>query len=368
MWETEPHSGINDGMSTMSGGQVPRYSDLSNSIINIYFQNQDGKLEASKEVYNIKERFASGPPIFFEDFNLDGHIDFYTSAWRMRAKDVDSLIWINDGNGRFSNPSSPMFQPADAVDGNYLVSPFFFDANNDSAIDLVSMYGIFPSTADRTIGQEIRTFLSDRPFYDISANNKFITRLVDRTFDGGAGVDTAIFSGKFDDYVISKDQQGLLTSQDRVAGRDGNDVFVNVERFKFSDLSIAFDLNGNAGQAFRLYKAALDRTPDAEGLGYWIHSLDQGANLKTIANGFVNSPEFMSKFYGDGSAETFVTALYGNVLDRAPEQSGYNYWVNSLKQGTSRADVLIGFSESPENYNNTVDLISSGAVYQEWVN
>jgi hypothetical protein len=368
MWETEPLGGIDDGMSNMSGGQVQRYSDLSNSIVSIYFQDQNGKLTASKEIYNLKETTASGPPLFFEDFNLDGHVDFWTSGWKTRARDVDNLIWINDGTGHFSNPSTKLFQVADEVDGNYLTSPYFFDANNDGAIDLVSMYGVFSANSDRTVGQQIRTFISDRPTYDIDANNKFIVSLTDKLFDGGAGVDTAIFSGKLKDYDISINQiNQQITTKDHVAGRDGHDVFVNVERFKFNDVSLAFDVNGNAGQAFRLYKAALDRTPDAQGLGYWIYSLDQNVSLKTIAAGFVSSAEFLNKFYGDGSNATFVTALYNNVLDRIPEQSGYNYWVNSLNQGTSRADVLIGFSESPENYANTVNFISAGATYQEWL-
>lgn len=168
-------------------------------------------------------------------------------------------------------------------------------------------------------------------------------------------------------YTITINSLQKISVTDKIAGRDGQDSFVNVERFRFDDVTLAIDIDRNPGQAYRLYKAALDRVPDAEGLGYWIHALDNGASLKNVATGFVDSPEFRNNFYGDGSNGTFVTALYNNVLDRAPEQAGYDFWVNALATGTSRADVLVGFSESPENYNNTIGLIGSGIVYQEYL-
>lgn len=168
-------------------------------------------------------------------------------------------------------------------------------------------------------------------------------------------------------YTITINSSQKISVTDNIAGRDGRDSFVNVERFKFDDVTLAIDIDRNPGQAYRLYKAALDRTPDPQGLGFWINALDNGASLKTVATGFVDSPEFRIKFYGDGSNGTFVTALYNNVLDRAPEPEGYNFWVNALASGTSRADVLVGFSESPENYHNTIDLIGSGILYQEYI-
>ena len=49
------------------------------------------------------------------------------------------------------------------------------------------------------------------------------------------------------------------------------------ERLTFSDANIALDIDGNAGQAHRIYKAAFDRAPDLGGLGFWINTLDNGA-------------------------------------------------------------------------------------------
>jgi hypothetical protein len=48
------------------------------------------------------------------------------------------------------------------------------------------------------------------------------------------------------------------------------------------------------------------------------------------------------------------------VLGRAGEAGGRDFWVNSLNTGTSRADVLVAFSESAENQVGTASLVQQG--------
>jgi len=86
--------------------------------------------------------------------------------------------------------------------------------------------------------------------------------------------------------------------------QDGTVTATGFERVNFSDGSLALDINGDAGQAYRLYQAALDRTPDAVGLGYWISALDGGTSLNTAAADFIASSEFQ-QLYGT----TFPIAL-----------------------------------------------------------
>jgi hypothetical protein len=366
-WETETFGGYDDGLSnTSTNPQTQRYDDLGNTLVSIYFQDASGRLVADGAVYDTKS-WTAGAPLFFEDFNLDGHVDFWLGSYGQKPSEFDQLVFINNGKGQFANPQNRMFSTDEAFPSWYKTSPFFFDANNDGTVDVVAVDQVFAAGNTHSIGQELRTFLSDKPAYNINGNNKFLAVLKDQTFDGGAGTDTAIFSGAFRDYTVSSNDQGHITLTDKIAGRDGTDSFVNVERFTFDDGTIALDINGTAGQAYRLYKAALDRVPDAEGLGYWISALDTGASLKNVATGFVDSIEFRNNFYGDGSNATFVRALYNNVLDRDPDQAGFDFWVNGLNNGADRAGVLVGFSESPENYSNTIGLIGGGIVYQEWV-
>jgi hypothetical protein len=102
----------------------------------------------------------------------------------------------------------------------------------------------------------------------------------------------------------------------------------------------------------RLYLAYFKRLPDAGGLTFWSTKV-RGGESKTIAsNSFASSSEFKTT-YGSLSNSAFVTLVYQNVLDRAPDTSGYNYWLGKLNTGYPRGSVMTGFSESSENITAT---------------
>lgn len=197
-----------------------------------------------------------------------------------------------------------------------------------------------------------------------SGNDVITGNGANNAVNGGGGFDRMIFTGKRSEYTLS----GTITQEtvrDTIASRDGTDTLSNVERLKFSDQVIALDLDGNAGQAYRLYKAALDRTPDSQGLAGWIKYMDDGGNLTAMAQMFIGSSEFTGK-YGQLDNSGFVNRLYLNVLARNGEAAGINGWVNGMNNGLSRADVLKGFSESGENQANVLGLIKDGISYTEW--
>lgn len=146
-------------------------------------------------------------------------------------------------------------------------------------------------------------------------------------------------------------------------------VIFGVNRIYFLDRTLALDLDGNAGQAYRVYQAAFDRTPDPEGLGYWINSLDAGqGDLTWVAHNFILSDEFRA-MYGDPATvtnEEFLSLIYQNVLHRAPDGDGYKYWIDSLNEGFAREKVLASFSESVENQQNVAADISHGIEFVPW--
>lgn len=176
--------------------------------------------------------------------------------------------------------------------------------------------------------------------------------------DGGAGLDTVAFQGARSDYTIRTN--GLIRE---VVNASGTDQLGNVERLQFGSSMVAFDVDGAAGKAYRIYQAAFDRKPDAGGLGAWIHVLDHGTSLETVAGGFLASEEF-AKLYGSNTTNhEFVTRLYENVLHRPYEQGGYDHWMLVLGNGLSRAVVLATFSESVENKAQVIGAIQDGMEY-----
>lgn len=176
--------------------------------------------------------------------------------------------------------------------------------------------------------------------------------------DGGEGRDTAVFVSDRASYDLA--WEGSLFFARRHDDYSF-DALISIERLQFADGVLALDISGNAGQAYRIYQAAFDRTPDTDGLGYWTGRLDTGTSLTQVASEFVGSQEFRD-IYGEHSSNAdFVARLYRNILDREGDDGGKQYWEGELSSGhRSRADVLVGFSESQENIVGVAPAIADG--------
>lgn len=124
-------------------------------------------------------------------------------------------------------------------------------------------------------------------------------------------------------------------------GRDGDDKLYG------DGYKAAYDLP-QALVVYRLYQATLDRAPDAAGQASWTDALASGAKtLLQVAAGFEGSLEFQ-KVYGALNNAAFVELMYQNVLNRAADSAGLASWTSKLDGGMSRAQVIVGFSESAE--------------------
>lgn len=177
---------------------------------------------------------------------------------------------------------------------------------------------------------------------------------------GDAGTDTAAYAGLRSAYTFTEERNGTRT----VSGPEGTDTLKSIERLKFSDGILALDIDGAAGQAYRIYQAAFNRAPDAKGLSFWIDVMDHGVTLRDVAGGFVSSPEFQSLYGTNPSNASIVDKLYENVLHRAPEAAGRDFWLGILDNKlASVAEVLMSFSESPENRAALVGVIGQGFMF-----
>lgn len=208
----------------------------------------------------------------------------------------------------------------------------------------------------RDLGYSIRKLL-------ISPDSKtFIPGTSADTVTGSSLFDKAIYSGRRADYTVASDGKSI-TFRSKASETDV-DQLSDIDRVHFSDAVVAFDGNGHGGQAYRLYQAAFDRKPDPAGLGYWIGILDSGHSLQVAADAFLNSSEFQSLYGTAPSNAFFVDKLYRNILHRAPEAEGYDYWLDILDRGIAgRAQVLAEFSESVENRAALMGVMQNGIEY-----
>lgn len=126
---------------------------------------------------------------------------------------------------------------------------------------------------------------------------------------------------------------------------------------------LAEDAEQTDGPSYRLYTAYFGRNPDFGGLSFWSKKLRTGTRLLNVSEFFSTSSEFKNT-YGDIDEAEFVALIYKNVLSRTPDGSGFSFWTRQLQSGRySRAEVMIGFSESQEYKERLEFRIGASLAY-----
>jgi hypothetical protein len=208
------------------------------------------------------------------------------------------------------------------------------------------------------------------PQIDVAA---LLNILPDPPPDGGSGNNTnldPLSSG----LTTSSDESFVRQQYVDFLGRSGDSAGINfwtnlvkngtiyradvIDNFVFSA-----EFQSVIAPVSRLYLAYYKRLPDTDGLKYWIEQKINGMTLNDMSQHFADAPEFKST-YGTLSDEEFVKLVYQNVLNRSADQSGLNYWKGLLVDKTLvRGSVMTGFSESEENKKLTINNIRVISFY-----
>ncbi|MQA42453.1 DUF4214 domain-containing protein [Rugamonas aquatica] len=279
-----------------------------------------------------------------------GQIYTITLSGDQRDKDILHLR-ILDEQGKEIADATPRPERADLL-------PTTFTATTSGTYSIV--VSVFEH---RHAGHDPYTIKASNPIPNdagTAGNDILLGKNNGAAIHGGAGTDTVVLDGSWIGYNIVQRGGHAEVSQ---LSTGGTNILDGVERLLFDDKSIALDVDGVGGKAYRLYQAAFNRAPDESGLGYWIANMDKGLSLHDTAGYFLASEEFGRRYGANLSNEDFVTQLYSNVLHRAPDAEGYAYWLHDLQIGVPRANLLVNFSESPENQAALIQVIGNGFSY-----
>lgn len=143
----------------------------------------------------------------------------------------------------------------------------------------------------------------------LGGNDRLTGGLGNDTLNGGDGIDTAVFQG-------TRAQSTVGGGGLQVSGPDGADVLQGVERLQFSDVSLAFDLGGAAGNTAKLLGAVFGAAAvhDKVYAGIGISLFDQGNSYATVASLAIHAA-----LGSNPSNASLVTLLYTNVVGVAPD-------------------------------------------------
>ncbi|WP_299030423.1 DUF4214 domain-containing protein [uncultured Sulfitobacter sp.] len=204
------------------------------------------------------------------------------------------------------------------------------------------------STGAQTLAQVRDRFVNSQEFrnkYEGFSDGDFVKEMyinvLDRDFDQGE-----VTQAEVDSWTSQLN--ATFTRADLVNGFAESRQLINKTLEAANALAINSEVTSWSDDVYRLYRATLDRDPDQGGFTGWAEQLSQGADLTRIIAGFTNSAEFANVYGALENPTDFVTLLYNNVLDRAPDAAGLNGWLEQMADGLSREEVVQGFSQSAE--------------------
>jgi hypothetical protein len=161
----------------------------------------------------------------------------------------------------------------------------------------------------------------------------------DDRIDGGAGRDRARLSGTRADYTIRVEQGQMVISAR--AGDNGTDHLINMELLNFRDVGEDLSVRGTIT---RMIDALEDRVATRIELDGWEAAHASGTALVDIA------ASLLQNYDGDDALtyDDFGRSLYLNGVERPGTYKELSNLLVSLRDGHTRAEVLLKFADSFE--------------------
>ena len=176
--------------------------------------------------------------------------------------------------------------------------------------------------------------------------------------DGGIGIDIAIFSGASKGYKISTEATSVLVTGDAIT--DGIDTLLNIERTRFSDKSIAIDLNGNAGISAKVIGAVLGKTQvqNLTYVGLGLSYLDKGMSYSDLSALALTA-------VGATTNDAVVSTLWKNVIGTDATAEIKAPYIKMLTDGMKVGDLVVLAADTSFNTTNInlVGLAQTGIEY-----
>ncbi len=221
------------------------------------------------------------------------------------------------------------------------------------------------------MGSNIYSSTSGNDLLTSSSNNELI--------DGGSGIDTVTFSGKFSDYSITRNSTSLLLNDKRIGANDGADTLSNIEYIQFSD------------QTVEESQVDIVKTYDGKFSDYQFYNKGDGVYQIKSDSGYDDITGIPSlTFTGEATTSSFrdissivdikgtfdqVTGLntddakmfrlYSAAFSRLPDPDGLNYWISKYTSGEDDdravAQSFLASDEFSERYGTNL----SNAKYVE---
>jgi len=179
------------------------------------------------------------------------------------------------------------------------------------------------------------------------------------SLQGGDGIDSACFAAAAQDYRVTKTAATFRVTDK--TGSEGVDTLASIERLKFTDISIGFDLDGNAGVVAKVLGAVFGTTSlnNQVYAGIYLDLLDGGMSQEDLAALAIQAA-------GASTPEAVVALLWTNVIGSPPSAEQARPFVDMLNSNTSIGSLGMLAANTDINALN-IDLIGLSQTGLEYL-
>jgi len=169
------------------------------------------------------------------------------------------------------------------------------------------------------------------------------------TLHGGLDHDVASYAGGIEDYEIVRDHG--ITWVTSLANPDQVHQLINIESIAFDNGIYTVQNDLPLTWIASLYGQVLGRQAEVTGFQYWAEQYAQGKSIGEIGLWMLYSAEYNStedtQFSALSSADQ-IALLYQHFLGREAESGGHAYWVNQAENGVAIHEIANAFITSEE--------------------
>lgn len=349
----DPNVDIWIDTQTLSGSSVNPETPMVLDIAAIqYLYGANNSYHTGDDIYSFDDRApfimtlwdAGGHDTISEESStrsclIDLNPGHYSNIQTNRIVDINEII----ANNNILN--------VDGTDYSYTLS----NPTNSASYNLGIAYGVIIEDAiggsanDTLIGNNADNLLNGNAGDDQLSGGDGNNTLI-----GGTGTDTAVYTNNRNSVDIQDNENGTYT----IIHGTCYDILNGIEQVSFDDGSMsigyAIEVRSHQEEFTRFYSALFGRDPDEAGLAYWVNDLVSptlgggGNTIQGAAQAFTESAEFQTMYGANVSNDQFVNLLYQNILHRAADQAGFDYWSNEINQSGNRGGMIVSFANSTE--------------------
>ena len=322
------------------------------------FRNTDGNLNVAYELLMKTDQYHMREAEIL-DVNFDGAIDIVRQT---TAPQLANIFLLNTDDFSF-NPNTPSLEST--LFGEHMFSRVA--QFNNSGPTLVSFYRqgdhvypvVFESIAQEAVEINTRSF-EGRVFGSLY-DDHFFARTENFEVFGNEGIDHQYFESLASEFILTK-APGDISSPYHISSTQYDALLIQIERIVFSDVNIALDLHGSAGQTAKTLAAVIgeEGLSNKEYVGIGLQLFDAGQSLASVC-------ELALTAVGATTHADVVYLLYTNLFGETPTEAQAEEYISALDAGVFTKGSLAAAAAELTDDLGVIDLVGLAETGIEYI-